>query len=217
MTKKEELALKRQRKKMHKNLLCPLDGGSSALNFINTLQNRKSENPKDYLYDYEAFLLWCNYAGVIDDEVMKVLDIEAYCYERETKQIFEKVLNARFALYQICLSIIKNKPAEEIYMREFNMVIDAGAKFFRYERYGSGFRRAWFDIELEIAAPLWILFQLAAVFLERCNPKHIKECPCCGSLFYDRSKNFARIYCNPKKCSNRTYVKRYYQANKSTQ
>jgi len=208
MNKKEKLALNRRRRAFHKNLLCPLHGGTPVLNFINTLHNRKSECPKEYLPDYEAFLMWCNYARVIDDELMQVLDLEAYCYVKETEQIFVKVINARFALYQICMSMINNLPAEEIYVREFNSMIDAGARFFRYERHASGFRRAWFNIDLEIAAPLWILFQSAAVFLENCNPRRMKQCPCCGSLFYDVSKNSTRIYCNPASCSNRILAKR---------
>jgi hypothetical protein len=54
---KAHLTQARERKLHFKNTVSPLDGGTPALNFVNTLKNRGNENPKDYLTNYEDFVL----------------------------------------------------------------------------------------------------------------------------------------------------------------
>ena len=198
-----------QEGKLHfKNTVSPLDGGTYALNFVNTLNKRGSDNPKDYLTNYEDFLYWCYNAKVIEYDHYQTIGLEAYCYSDETKGIFEQVITARFMLYEIFLSVIKGGPADEIFVRQFNSVLDAASKSLRYQSTSAGWQQVWVNIDVEIALPLWIVVLSAAELLVKANPKRIKQCKTCGSMFIDRTKNGARRWCNPSVCGRQVNDKR---------
>jgi predicted RNA-binding Zn ribbon-like protein len=211
---KAHLAQARQRKLQFKNSVSPQDGGTPALNFVNTLKNRGTENPKDYLTDYEAFVYWCYQAKVIDYDYYQQLSLEGYCYAHEASAVFEQVINARFMLYQIFLPVIKGEPADEIFMREFNSTIDTASKYLRYESTATGLQQVWFNIDEEIAAPLWMVVKSAADLLLKADPKKIRQCKTCGSMFLDKTKNGIRRWCNSSACGGLLRAKRYYHAKK---
>ena len=212
---KAKSALARERLQHFKDTMSPLDGGAIALNFVNTLKDRGSENPKDFLTDYEDFLYWCNRAGGIAYDHYQAISLEAYCYVSEAKAAFQQVITSRFMLHQIFLSVIKAEPADEIFVREFNAGLDASAKGLRYESTGDGWQLVWLNIDEEIVLPLWIVLRSAAELLLGANPKRIKQCKTCGSLFLDRTKNNARRWCNETTCGRRPSDKRYYGVRKA--
>lgn len=67
--------------------LCPLEGDTPVLQFINTLRDRDSGQLKEYLENYGYFLTWSYEIGLIDWDAYNILELEAYCYEHEAKQI----------------------------------------------------------------------------------------------------------------------------------
>jgi predicted RNA-binding Zn ribbon-like protein len=211
---KTNLTLARERKLHFKNMVSPQYGGIPALNFVNTLKKRGSDKPKDYLTSYEDFVYWCYQAKIIDYDHYHQLSSEAYCYAHEAAGVFEQVINTRFMLYEIFLSVIKGEPADEIFMRQFNLEIDNSSKYLRYVSTANGIGMAWLNIDEEIAAPLWMIVQSAAELLVRGNPKKIKPCKTCGSVFFDRTKNGTRNWCNPSACGKVLKNQRYYHAKK---
>jgi predicted RNA-binding Zn ribbon-like protein len=44
----------------------------------------------------------------------------------------------------------------------------------------------------------------------------LKACPACGWLFFDRSKNRSRAWCDMTVCGNRAKAKRFYSAHRTT-
>jgi len=206
----------RARKLHFKNNVNQLDGGTPALNFVNTLKNRGGENPKDYLTNYEDFISWCYQANVIDYEYYQQLSLEAYCYANEAADVFEQVISTRFMLYGIFSSIIKREPADEIFVREFNSALDKVSKYLRFESTADGMRRIWVNIDEEIPAPLCMVIQAAADLLLMTDVKKIKQCKTCGSIFFDKTKNGTRRWCNPLACKSLDKAKRYYNAKKGT-
>jgi predicted RNA-binding Zn ribbon-like protein len=214
MTIKARLTQARQRKLQFQNNVSPLDGGTPALNFVNTLKNKGSDNPKDYLTNYEDFVYWCCQAGVISYDYYRHLSLEGYCYAQEAKSVFEQVVTARFILYELFLSVVKNEPADEIFVRQFNSLTETASKYLRYESTSTGLQQVWFNIDEEIAAPLWIIVRSAAGLLVLGDPKKIKQCKTCGSMFLDRTKNGKRRWCNPVTCGKLLRNKLYYHASK---
>jgi predicted RNA-binding Zn ribbon-like protein len=211
---KTHLAQMRQRKLQLKNIISPQNGGINALNFVNTLQNRGSENPKDYLTNYEDFVYWCYRAGVIEYDHYNQLSLEGYCYSQEATGVFEEVIKTRFMLYEIFLSVIKAESADEIFMRQFNLAINTASKYLRYESTVNGMQLAWFNIDEEIASPLWIIIKSAGDLLLEADPEKIKQCKTCGSMFFDTTKNGIRRWCNRSACGHLLRAKRYYDSKK---
>jgi predicted RNA-binding Zn ribbon-like protein len=211
---KTQSTVVRERKLHFKNTEIPLHGSAHALNFVNTLTKRGSENPKDYLTNYEAFLYWCNKAGVIDYDHYQTISLEAYCYAHETKGIFDEMIKTRFMLYEIFLSVIEQRPADEIFVRQFNLVLDSASKHFRYISAPGGLQLVWLNIDEQIALPLWMVARAAAELLTKGDPKRIKRCKTCGCMFFDRTKNGARQWCNPSICGRQINEKRHYHAKK---
>ena len=50
--------------------------------------------------------------------------------------------------------------------------------------------------------------------LTTANMEKIKECPSCGGLFIDRTKNGKRRWCDMKVCGSNEKAKRYYHRKK---
>jgi predicted RNA-binding Zn ribbon-like protein len=211
---KASLIQVRQRKLHFKNMVSPQYGGNPALNFVNSLKNRGSDNPKEYLTNYEDFVYWCYQASVIDYDHYHSLSSEAYCYAHEAAGVFEQAINTRFMLYEIFLSVIKGEPADEVFMRQFNLETASASKYLQYESTADGLRLVWLNIDEEIASPLWIIVQLAAELLIRGDRKKIKQCKTCGSMFFDKTKNGARRWCSPLACGGLLKAKQYYHAKK---
>ena len=211
---KAQLTQARERKLHFKNSVSPQDGGTPALNFVNTLKNRGSESPKDYLTNYEDFVYWCYQAKVIDYEYYQQLSLEGYCYGHEAAVVVEQVVTTRFMLYEIFLSIIKREPADEIFVREFNSALDKVSKYLRFESTPDGMRRMWVNIDEEIPAPLCMVVQSAADLLLMADPKKIKRCKTCGGLFFDRTRNGTRRWCNQMACGHLLRAKLHYHAKK---
>jgi len=206
--------LARERKLHFKNSVSPLDGGTAALNFVNTLKNRGGEPSKDYLTNYEDFVYWCYQAMVIDYDHYNTLSLEGYCYTHEAAAVFEQAIKTRFILHEIFLSVIKKEPAGEIFVREFNLALDSVLKYLRFESTADGMRRMWVNIDEEIPAPLCMVVQSAADLLLMADQKKIRQCKTCGSMFLDRTKNGTRRWCNPLACKSQDKAKRYYQTKK---
>ncbi|HEY8783513.1 MAG TPA: CGNR zinc finger domain-containing protein [Mucilaginibacter sp.] len=204
----------RERKLHFKNTVSPQDGGTPALNFVNTLKNRGAENSRDYLTNYEDFIYWCYEAKVISYDYYQELSLEGYCYFKEAASVFEEVIKTRFMLHQIFLSIINGEPADEIFVREFNTAAAGVAKYLQFESTAGGMRRMWVNIDEEIPAPLCMVVQSAADLLLLTDPKKIKKCKTCGSLFFDRTRNGTRRWCNPLACKSLVKAQKYYHAKK---
>ncbi|HEY8782812.1 MAG TPA: CGNR zinc finger domain-containing protein [Mucilaginibacter sp.] len=211
---KTPLSRARERKLHFKNTVSPKDGGTPALNFVNTLKNRGSENPKDYLTNYEDFVYWCYEAKVIDYDYYQQLSLEGYCYFKEAATVFEEVIKTRFMLREIFLSVIKAEPADEIFVQQFNLSLESVSKYLRFTSTAHGMKRMWVNIDEEIPAPLCMVIQMAADLLLLTDQKKIKQCKTCGGLFFDRTKNNTRLWCNQMACGHLLRAKRYYHAKK---
>jgi predicted RNA-binding Zn ribbon-like protein len=211
---KAQLNLVRERKLHYKNTVSPLDGGTPALNFVNTLKNRGAENPKDYLTNYEDFIYWCYQAKVISYDYCQQLSLEGYCYFNEAAIVFEEVIKTRFMLHEIFLSVIKAEPADEIFVQQFNSSLESVSKYLRFQSTAHGMKRMWVNVDEEIPAPLCMVVQMAADLLLLTDPKKIKQCKTCGSMFFDKTRNGARRWCNSSVCSGQLRARRYYHAKK---
>jgi hypothetical protein len=117
-------------------------------------------------------------------------------------------------LHEIFLSVLKGEPADEIFVRQFNLLINTASKNLCYESTLDGWRQVWINIDEEIAVPFWIVIKCAAELLLKADAKRIKQCKTCGGLFFDKTKNSTRRWCSPSACGRVLNDKRYYSNKK---
>ena len=190
--------------------LCPLDGDTFVLQFLNTHSKRGTADAKNYLKNYDEFIVWCYEINLIDEDDYNILICEGYCYAHEAESILNKVLLAREMLYEIICCMINNEPLHPITLNDFNMLNDEANKHLRFEMTPDGFQNVWFNINEEMAFPLWRMMKCAIAFLTSGDIKLIKKCSC-GNFFLDRTKNGIKQYCNPLTCGSIKRSKQYYQ------
>jgi predicted RNA-binding Zn ribbon-like protein len=189
---------------------CPLDGDIPLLQFINTHSKRGTLQAKDYLTSYKEFLIWSHEIRLIDEETCDILELEAYCYEREAAGILNKAIIARGNFYLLIDHIMYDEPVPAAIIDELNAANDEANKHISYAMTPYGLMEGWRSPQEELAFPLWIITKSALKFLTSAEVKYIKRCHC-GHFYLDTTKNRNRRYCNPLTCGKIRRSKKYLE------
>ncbi|MDF2433779.1 MAG: hypothetical protein JWP44_3410 [Mucilaginibacter sp.] len=190
--------------------LCPLDGDIPVLQFLNTRRNRGTGAAKNYLNTYDEFITWCYEIRLIDQNTYNKLCTERYRYVNEAASNVNKVINAREMLYELIYCIMNDEPVHPATLDEFNWINNKANGHLCFAITAYGLQEVWFNIDEEMAFPLWRMIKCAEELFTSGDMKLIKKCQC-GSLFLDRTKNKNRRYCNPSTCGSPSRAKAYYQ------
>ncbi|MFF2493413.1 CGNR zinc finger domain-containing protein [Agromyces sp. NPDC058064] len=165
-----------------------------ALELVNSIPGRDSTT--DWLADPEVASAWADSLGMPLDEPLD-----------ETGRARLAVL--RSAIAAVFGSIAAGAPADPAAVR-----VVTGAHARGLERYGyvvdaASVRRDW--------PGRWSVPALEARFAESAVEEltgdrlgRVKECPSCGWLFVDTSRNHARRWCSMEMCGNRDKAYRHY-------
>lgn len=189
-----------------------LDGGILCLDFVNTIDNRKREIPYDYVKGFKDLLEWYGHTRALSPKIIHTLERLAKDYPQKAGVVFEKSIVLRELLHRLfTASLAKKKPAAADSMQfntyigeayaniEIGWVAGAGALQFNAPALEQVY---WWPIKS--AVELFTSGQLAEV----------KECPACGWLFLDKSRNGSRKWCSMSTCGDVNKVTRNYQRTK---
>jgi predicted RNA-binding Zn ribbon-like protein len=80
-----------------------------------------------------------------------------------------------------------------------------------------GFAWSWDHRSDELTTPLWLVTQSAVDLLMTGEPHRVRECPPCGWLYYDTSKNATRRWCSMEGCGSKVKARRQYERQKARQ
>ncbi|NIG56188.1 CGNR zinc finger domain-containing protein [Chitinophaga sp. Cy-1792] len=192
------------------------DGGIYCLDFLNTLSDRFKTDPTELLQTYKDLSLWCHQTEIISPKIIQTLERLAKDYPVKAAQAFDKGLRLRELLYTIFRQVISRKPLADNDLLTLNTYISeayTNLEFSWDKRLGHG--------QLSLSAPglelpIWKIVQSAAGLLATPQVKAVKQCPRCGKLFLDKSKNGSRRWCSMATCGDVTKVTRFQQKNKKT-
>jgi predicted RNA-binding Zn ribbon-like protein len=180
-----------------------LVGGRPELDLANTVNVRPTPT-RDDLASYEGLLEWAIAAGVVDEgraETLRALEPVAAQRElRDARQLRETV-------YRIFSAVAAGRPVDPLAAEEL-LASHAGALPFATLRPtpDGQFELAWSG-RAAIVGPL----VQSAIDLLRSGQLHqVKECPSCGWLFLDRSRNGSRRWCSMETCGSRDKMRRYH-------
>ena len=194
-----------------------LDGGTLCFDFINTVNTRtKQFRVHEYLPDYENFLLWCHKVEIA--EKTKLIELEKYAQQHTSaaENTLDKIIKTRETLYQLFSCIAKDQAAKipAVVLKSFNADLQAAFSHIKFDITDNYLQQSWERGRTPLLEPLWVILKSAHDVLIQKNYERIKECPACGWLFLDQTKNNKRRWCSPSTCGSIEKSKRYYRKKK---
>lgn len=192
-----------------------LEGGRLCLDFINTVSDRKAEGFRDYLGDFADLLGWLEYVKALPGAWLKL--IAGQTGEAGGEAVLQQARELRELLYGLFShqAELGHFPASGV--SSFNAWLAGVLPYRQLTDAGEGsliWAWNWPGINTPMRL-LWPVVWSAAEVLTGDQAGRIKECPACGWLFYDQSKNGSRTWCSMQACGSASKAKRYYQKKKS--
>ena len=190
-----------------------LDGGNLSLDFINTISDRTEEPLYDHLTSYSDLIVWAEYAGGIDENLKDRL-LKIYQKNQEkADQLFQQARELREAMYRYSERLIRKENVHESDNRLINQWLKGAYAKLELKQSGNEIALDWNTEEIGLESVLWPIIRSFVELVTSDQRKRIKECPNCGWLFADQSKNNSRRWCSMEICGNRVKVRRHAKKN----
>lgn len=192
-----------------------LDGGTLCLDYINTVHNRLEEAPSDYLFNVLDLILWARKVELLDEIEEIRLEEEVERDVAFASTFFEDTIQLRELLHTIFLTLSQGKPLKPADLDRFNSYLALHFSQIKLQQHNvHDFRKNWSlpDNSLfKITAPV---INDAYELLLSDKLHRVKECPNCGWLFLDTTKNGKRRWCSMKNCGSNVKALAWYNRHK---
>ena len=199
-----------------------LIGGRLCLDFINTVDGRTSDSPRresrsvdrvlgDKLLEYSDLVEWSRHSGIVTATEAERLIQASKRNAREAKDVFDRAIALREALYRICKAIITGRQPQTVDLKNVNDELTKARTHERLTHEANGFTWELVGGEAALDRMLWSIAQSAAELLTAGDLSRLREC-CgeeCGWVFEDTSRNRSRQWCDMQDCGNLAKVRRY--------
>ncbi len=187
-------------------------GGALCLDFANTITSRV-ENGFDYLAEYTDLLDWAFLVAILPAQQAARLQEQAQREPERAQQALYNALLLRDLLHRIFSQIARQlKPGEQDLATFVNAWGEAISQGYLVRT------EALYDLDWEksqaFTGLLWPVIHSAGQLLTSTELAQVKECPGCGWLFVDRSKNQSRRWCSMNTCGVSDKMRRYYRRTK---
>jgi len=187
-------------------------GGPVCLDFVNTLDDRVTDQPKELLNSYIDLARFAEDTGILDDLRVDRLIIRSQQNQEAAERARRVAIDMREAMYAVLWAIVKRKPVQGSPLHVLNQFIQAAAQHVSLVP-ARGHMEWQFDSgRTDFEMPLWPIARSAAELLSSDQLALVRACASrtCAWLFLDQSKNHRRIWCDMTKCGNRAKAKRFY-------
>ena len=185
-----------------------LIGEEISLDFINTVSWRDTEWEHEWLHDPANFIAWALAAKLVDSRTAKAMKSRPAA---ELMKELAQVHATRADLYTILTPLSFNKkPGEEAILKLDTMV----HKVFRHRHIDSKKQEWVWDTPHTLAEILAPVIWNAAHIITNVDHTRISHCSGCNWIFYDKTKNRSRRWCDMEDCGSRDKSLRYYHRQK---
>lgn len=194
-----------------------LVGGRLCLDFCNTVEYRESDHPIDLLAKgYAALVRWCQYVKVIDAEhaaALLAIDTDS----APIRAVFDEAIGLRETLYRLFKALMDKTPPDP----DDLTVINAAIQRMTQQRElapqpNGGLAWRWRNTDAPDFMLHPIILSAEALLTTEVNElERLRQCPGCGWLFFDESRNHSRQWCDMRFCGNRAKARRFHQRQKS--
>ena len=190
---------------------------SLCLDYVNTVNHRRSEHPDELLVSYDALVQWATEAGAISSKTATHLRALAKDSPGRAQATMREAIQLRDSLYDLFLALAEKRIVPESGLAYLNRALNHAAQHARLIRDSPHFRWEWIAPEEHLDSILWLVSRSAADLLTSENLAFIGQCASidCGWVFVDTTKNHRRRWCDMRVCGNRDKARRYYQRSKA--
>lgn len=186
-----------------------LVGGVLCLDFANTINSR--QNPEhDYLLTYSDLVDWAAKAEILPHPQAKGLKFRAAQEVKKAETSLEDALRARELIYQVFSAIAKDSPPPTEDLSAIARLYEEAVANGHFEPSEGHYEIVWKTDET-FDSPMWPIIASAEKLLVSHELNQVKECPGCGWLFLDTSKNQSRRWCSMNTCGARDKMRRYHR------
>ena len=189
-----------------------LVAGVVCLDFVNTLDDRFTPDPKELLSHYPDLARFAEDTGILADRQVERLLTRSIEHPDEAQRALARAIQLREAISEIFYALARKKPVPAAGLAILNQHVQEAGQHLALVT--GRHRFEWkFDAHSEdLFAPVWPIARDAAELLasERVHYVHACASKTCQWIFLDESKNHRRRWCDMSKCGNRAKVKRFY-------
>src|SRR5436190_8747075 len=200
-----------------------LDGGTIALDFVNTVSGmRGGPHAHDRLAGYDDLVYWAEQVGLIDAAQAARLYERADGEPAAAAKAFASAIRFREALHDVVLAAVDGRAAPAGALETVNRWIAEAMSSRRFQPVSPGRFEVTLPDDGNLLAFLRPVAIDAAELLEhevstgRVGICDEREAGHCAWLFLDTSRNNTRRYCNMKECGNRAKQRRHYRRSRAT-
>ena len=191
-----------------------INGGALCLDFVNTVHDRKNKPLRDYLSGFDDLVYWAKKLLLIDSGVFKMLQETATEKKQNANLFFIEAIMLRELLHRIFKAVSEGKKVTTKDLDEFNNLLSSYFPFLKLKQQANSFNEDWSltsDNFYKITAPI---INSAYELLLSDKLLKVKECPNCGWLFWDTTKNGKRRWCSMKNCGSNVKALEWYHRQK---
>jgi len=191
-----------------------LDGGVLCLDFVNTIPDRMDGTARDNLRSIDDLLYWARKAGSIDNRSFAALEKACYHYEKKATDFFVQAVALRSLIYSIFKAISRQQKVKASDLDAFSELLPQYFSFLKIGVCKNGFIESWdFGTNHFYAITAPILKSAHALLLSD-KLQRVKECPNCGWIFLDTTRNGRRRWCSMQDCGSNVKALEYYYRQK---
>jgi predicted RNA-binding Zn ribbon-like protein len=174
------------------------------------VNTRKPAPEFDYLKTFGEFLAWSAKVGSLRGKRLQALREHAYINPRLASSTLSTVIDLRENAYQLFSAIAAGKAPPLTVANAFNKKLALAFQNVAM-KFGIGNAEIYFiHDQISLDQSLNAIIKSAFDVLTQEDFQRIKECPRCGWLFLDTSKNGKRRWCDMNVCGSRDKALEYY-------
>lgn len=190
-----------------------ISAGQLSLDFANTLDERSSASPYEYLNSYYDLVAWSQQAQTITASEAEQLREQAERHPADASRVLQEAIVLREALFRIFSAVAEGESPEDEDLNILNSALSEAMCHVRIVPQTGSFQWDWTANPENLDRVLWPVVRAAADLLTSDELGDTRVCASesCDWLFLDTSKNHSRRWCNMKTCGNRAKARRHYE------
>lgn len=191
--------------------------GNVCLDFVNTLDDRPSDEPKELLKTYYDLAKFGEEAGLLTVAQLDRLFEKVYLKKGEAERALRAARRLREALHEIFWAFLWKSAPPDAALEVLNKNVQDAALQSRLVAQNGHLEWRFDELTSSFDAVLWPIARAAGELLASNDMELVRACsaPTCQWLFLDTSKNHHRRWCSMKLCGNRSKVRKFFERKRS--
>lgn len=189
-----------------------IDSTVLCCNFVNTVSTWKTAKNYDYFAVYDNFIAWCYKLEISPRERLESLKELANEQPEQALIALHRIKEIRKVIQGLISAVAQDdNDKKSAYLPAANLLIVDAISRQRLLYVDGKFTMSQIDSANDLLSPVWKAVQSLSELLTDHETKRIKECPMCGWVFLDETKNASRKWCSIKACGTTDKMNRYNQ------